>query len=135
MRVRAIPSSTSSGSLRAPSMWDGCREGEQLGVSGGLVFCVQHTIWDDSGERFQQLSQRTKGCSCNILPTEKHTSRLLRLRLHGCSPLLRLQVGAVVERTLSLCVVRGAWFWGSALPDSHMTSSSSFLYFLSFLVG
>lgn len=35
------------------------------------MFCLQYAIWVDSGKRSKQISQRTKDCSCNILPPEK----------------------------------------------------------------
>lgn len=53
--------------------------------SRGCVFCLQCTIWIDSGKRAKHVSQTTKGCSCNILPPEKHTSWIVPLRLWAAS--------------------------------------------------
>lgn len=83
------------------STWSPSRSNKQLERAaaersslGGCVFCLQHTIWVDSGKRCKQISQRKKSCSCSILPTEKHTSWILPLSPCDCSPLPFLWLGS-----------------------------------------
>lgn len=73
----AIPSLTSHVSPQAPQQ----ARRLQRQSSRGCVFCLQYAIWVDSGKRSKQVSQRTKRCSCNILPPEKHTSWIVPLKL------------------------------------------------------
>lgn len=85
-RMEPIPPYHTVGASERPAHRTAAERLSSRGA-GGAGFCLPCTIWVDYGKGFEQISQRTKGCSCNILTTEKCTSWVLPLRLHDCSPL------------------------------------------------